>query len=134
MSRGVRVSTYNGHARKRKCLLGTNYVDDTIVFCAHRKMLDSKLFAVCFECLNLLATHRIIDHILLIRWSVVIRHCNNMIWTEYFDSFVTQRIESLRRCYLMCIETVNVQLSRTIFYLFYDVCVPDFVKESIHRF
>jgi hypothetical protein len=51
-----------------------------------------------------------------------------MVRSEHLDALVAQGVESLRTCYLVCIEAVYVKLGGTVLHVLYYVGVPDFVK------
>ena len=130
MCRGVRVATYDGHARERKRLLGTYHVDDTVVLGAHGEVADAKLGAVGSECLHLLAAYRVVDTLLLIARCVMVGHGHHMIGAEHADVLVSQCIERLRCGHLVTVEAVDVKLCGTILHLLYYVGVPDLVEEG----
>ena len=129
----MRVSTYDGHTRQRQSLLRTYNVYYTVVLCSHCKMLNTKLLTVCLKSLYLLTSYGIVYALLLIRWSIMIRHSIDVTWTKNFQSFVTQRIKSLRCCHLMTIQTIYIQLCGTILYRLHHMSVPYFIKECVHN-
>src|SRR5574344_96780 len=130
MSGSVGVTAYDGHARQRECLFRTHHVDDTIILCAHGKMLDAKFCTVCLQRVHLLATHRVIDHLLLGRRCVVVWHSHHMVRTEHLDVLVAQSVERLWTCHLVSIQAVYIELSRTIFHVLNHVSIPYFIKKS----
>ena len=46
MSRSMRVTANDGHTRKRKTLLRTYYVDDTIILCIHGKVSNAEISGI----------------------------------------------------------------------------------------
>ena len=108
MGRGVRVAAHDGHARQRESLLWTNDVDDAIVLSAHGEVCDAELLTVGLQGLHLLAADRVVDNLLLVGRSVVVRHGVYVVRTEHLDALVAQSVEGLRCCHLMTVEAVNV--------------------------
>ena len=70
----------------------------------------------------------VINAFLLVAGCIVVGHGDDVVRAKSLDALVAKRIESLRTCHLMCIQTVDVQLSRSILHLLHNMSIPDFVE------
>ena len=61
-------------------------------------------------------------------WGIMVWHTKDLLWTEALQSALAQSVESLRRCDLMTVQSVDIELCGTILYNLYDVLVPNLVK------
>ena len=125
----MRVTAHDGHSRKRKTLLRTYDVDDTIVLRHHAVVGKTKFSGILRQCVNLLLGYRVLDgFVLIVGRSVMVGHTVDMVGTEALESSLPHTSECLWRRHLVAIETVDVKLCGTVFYLLNDVLVPDFIK------
>ena len=108
-------------------------MDDTILGCIHLEFSHTKLLAVFVERFDLFASYGVSDGlVLIVGLYVVVRHSEDLLWAEDFQSALSQSLESLWRGHLVAVETVDIQLSGTVFHNLNDVAVPNFVKQGIH--
>jgi hypothetical protein len=97
MGRSVRVTADDGHTWKRKTLLWSDYVDNTIVLSVHGKVSYAKISSILCQGIYLLLRDRILDWlILIVCWSIVVRHTENLVRTEHLESACPHTGESLR--------------------------------------
>ena len=54
MGRSMRVTADDGHTWKRKTLLRTYYVDDTIILCVHGKVSNTEISGILCQGIYLL--------------------------------------------------------------------------------
>ena len=94
------------------------------------EVLDAKLLAVRLQGLHLLASHWVVDALLLVGRGVMVRHCHHMVGAEHLDVLVSQRVKRLWAGHLMCIQTVDVQLRWAVLHVLHHVSIPYFVEEA----
>ena len=70
-------------------------MNDAVVLRTHSEMLDAELLTVSLEGVNLLLADRVINALLLVRRSIVVRHSYNVVGTENLYSLVTKSVKSL---------------------------------------
>ena len=123
------VATYNGHARQAQTTFWAHHMDDTILRVHHSKMVQAKIFSIFRQCINLLLRNWVFYWLILIMGRcVMIWHTENLCRTETFQSSLSHSSKSLRTCYLVAIQTINVKLRRAIFHLLHHMGIPYFVK------
>ena len=126
---GMRIATDDGHTRQRQSLLGTYYMDDTIILRHHAEMRQSEIGRIPGQHIHLLLRYRVCDGlVLIVRGGVVIRHTEDLLRTETLQASFPHALEGLRRSDLMTIQAVDIQLRGTILDLLDHVPVPYFIK------
>ena len=84
-------------------------MDDTIILGVHLELGKSEFSTVLVESINLLATYRVGNRlVLIVSLDIMVRHTVNLLWTKDLQPTLTKSVESLRRCHLMTIESVNI--------------------------
>ena len=73
---------------------GEYFVGD-IIGCRVLDENDAELGTVLSKGLHLLASYRVVNTFLLVRWSVVVRHSHYMVRTESLDTLVAKCVECL---------------------------------------
>ena len=87
MGRGVRVAADDSHAWKGESLLRTHNVNNTIVFRQHSIVRQSKVSGILCQRVNLFLRYRILNRlVLVVGWSIMVRHTVDMVWTETLQS------------------------------------------------
>ena len=103
-------------------------MDDSVIGTTQTKAPYSKLPAVLLKSLNLLAAHRIINAVGAVRLRIMVRHCNHTLRTQHAATLLTDGIERLRGCNLVAVQTVYVQLRRTVRDGLHYMRIPYLVK------
>src|SRR5574344_1826023 len=104
-------------------------MNDTIVFSIHFELLNTKLITVSIQCINLFFTDRVFDRlILIVCWDIMIWHCINMIRPINLKPTFTHSVKSLRRSYLMAIQTVDIKLRRSVLDDLHYMLIPNLIK------
>ena len=104
-------------------------MDNTIILRHHAVMRQSELGCVLGQCIHLLLRYRILDRlILIVRRCIVIGHTENLLGAETLQSACTHAVESLRRCYLMTVQAVDIQLCWSVIHLLHHVLIPYLIK------
>ena len=109
-------------------------MDDSVIRAAQAKTPYSKLAAVPFKSLHLLASHRIVNAVTAVRLGVMVRHGYNTLRAQHTATLVTNGIERLRGGNLVAVKTVYVQLCGTVGDGLHYMRIPYLVKQRLaHR-
>ena len=108
-------------------------MDDTVILRHHAVMGKSELGCILGEGVHLLTRNGILDRfVLIVCRCIVIGHTEYLLGAETFQSACTHAVECLRRCYLVTVQAVDIQLRRTSLHLLHHVLIPYLIKECIH--
>ena len=130
----MRVTAYDGHARQRQSALRTYDVDNAVLFVHHTEMGQSKLLGIAGQRIHLCLAHRVFDGlVLVVSRRVVVRHTVDLLWAKALQATTAHTFKSLRTGHLMAIESVDIELSGTIFHLLHHVGIPNLIKKSVHK-
>ena len=107
----------------------------SVIRSTHTEMPYAELRAVTLQSLHLLATHRILNTVLVIGRGVMVRHGEYFLRAAHPQFLVPQGIESLGSGHLMAVQTVYVKLRRTVGDYLHHVRIPYLVKQrASHHF
>src|SRR5574344_1465599 len=107
----MRVATNDGHTWQRQTFFWTHYMNNTIVLRHHTIMCQTEIGSILCQCVHLLLRYRIFDWLVLIMsWSMMVRHAIDMVRTEAPQSSFPHTCKCLRRSHLMTIQPVKIQL------------------------
>ena len=127
------VATHDGHSRQTQSLLGAYHMNDAIIGRHHAVMGQSEIGSILSQHIHLMLRYGVLDGLILIMCrGVMIRHADNLLRTEAFQSSCTHALEGLGRGDLVTIEPVDIQLCGTVRYLLDHMLVPYLVKQCVH--
>ena len=96
-------------------------------------MGQSELSCILSQRIHLFLRYRILYRLVLIVCGcVMVGHAEHLLGTETFQSTLPQTVERLRGGHFMTVQTVDIQLCRTVVNYLYDVLVPYLIKKGIH--
>ena len=129
VSARVTITANDRHAWLRQAKLWSNDVNDALFGRVDVEELNSKLFAVSTECLDLIRGNRIGDRQAAIRsWNVVIDGAESEIRASHFAARLTQSVKRLRRRHLVNEMEIDVEERGLTTGFTNDVSLPELVE------
>ena len=133
VSRGVRITADDGHARQRCTLLRANHVHDTLTDIVHIQLCDTKAFAVVIQGFYLDTRDRINDPFQALATlrlggrNVVVRRCQIGIRSPRLAPGQSQPLKGLRRCHFVDQLAIDIDQRGTVVALFHQMRIPELV-------
>jgi hypothetical protein len=125
----VAVAAYDGHTREGETTLRAYYMNYTVARVKHAIVGEAKVFGILSQSIDLLLADGVLDGLVLIVCGrIVVGHAVDMVGAEALEASPAQSGKCLRAGHLVAVETVDIELRRSVFDDLYDVLVPDFVK------
>ena len=104
-------------------------MDDAVILRHHTEMRQSEVGCILRQHIHLLFRYRVFDGLILImRRCVMIRHTEDLLRTETFQSPGPHALKGLGRSHLMTIEPVDIQLRGTVLDLLDHMFVPYLIE------
>ena len=104
-------------------------MDDTIVLRHHTVVRQSEVCRVLRQRVHLRLRYRILDGlVLIVRRRVMIGHAVDLLRTEALQPSGPHAFERLWRGHLVTVQTVDIELCRSVLHLLHHVPVPNLIK------
>jgi hypothetical protein len=130
MGGGVAVTAHDRRSRQSKPLLWPDNVHDALTNIRHTKKLDTKLFAVLGQRLDLNPGFFILDaHAAIGRRHIVIGHGKRGIRATHGAAAQTQAFKRLRAGHFMDEMSINIDKAGVIILRINQMRFPDFVEQ-----
>ena len=130
VSARVTIATNDRRAWLRQAKLWSNDVNNALFGRLYVEELNSKLFAVSTECLDLSRRNRICDRqVAICSWNVVIDGAESEIRASHFAVRLTQSVKRLRRRHLVNEMEVDVEKRGLTISFTNDVSLPELIEE-----
>ena len=105
----MRIPAHDSHARKGKPSFGSHHMDNAVLGIHHAEMCQPEVCRILCQRIDLCTGHRIFNRfVLVVGGRVVVRHTDDMVGPETFESSFPHALESLRAGYFVAIESVYI--------------------------